>query len=112
MRIDLPQCNFKFCLYSFDGNCTNKNRYETCEYQLDKAEIERLKTDVFALQYKQAVFLEAANDLTANVVKEFVAKLKEHKCSYDLDNYHYFEAVDMDTIDDIAKEMVGENYDR
>lgn len=112
MRIDLPQCGFKYCRYSFDGNCTNKNRYETCEYQLDKAEIERLKTDIFALQYKITVFLEAANNLTANVVKEFVAKLKEHKCSYDLDNYHSFEAIDVDDIDDAVKEFLGEDYDR
>lgn len=32
MRIDLPQCNLKTCRYCFDGNCTNKVKYEICEY--------------------------------------------------------------------------------
>lgn len=34
MRIDLPQCNFEYCKYSFDGNCTSKNKYNKCEYNL------------------------------------------------------------------------------
>lgn len=48
----------------------------------------------------------------AVIIKEFVSKLKEHKCSYDLDNYHSFEAIDVDDIDDAVKEFLGEDYDR
>lgn len=38
MRIDLPLCNLKTCRYSFDGNCTDKIKYEECEYTLAKEE--------------------------------------------------------------------------
>ncbi len=38
MRIDLPLCNLKTCRYSFDGNCTDKIKYEQCEYTLAKEE--------------------------------------------------------------------------
>lgn len=43
--------------------------------------------------------------------KEIVKKLKEHLCSYDLPNYYSFEAVDEDTIDEVLKELVGDNDD-
>ena len=46
------------------------------------------------------------------IIKEFVTKLKEHKCSYDLDNYHWFEAIELDVIDEVAKEFLGEDYDK
>lgn len=93
MRIDLPQCNFKTCLYSFDGNCVNKNRYETCEYQLDKIHL-----------------LALVNKTRKQAILDFVEHLKENSCFYDLDNYHSFRAVDMETIDDIVKEVLGD-YD-
>ena len=32
MRIDLPSCSLKTCKYYFDGNCTDKNKYDVCEY--------------------------------------------------------------------------------
>lgn len=32
MRIDLPFCNLKTCKYCADGNCTDKNRYNGCDY--------------------------------------------------------------------------------
>ena len=32
MRVDLPFCNLITCRYQFDGNCMNKNKYDTCEY--------------------------------------------------------------------------------
>ena len=123
MRIDLPQCNFKTCIYSFDGNCTNKNRYETCEYQLDKAEIEKCHKEFEELNIieeqerkealenakrNSALFNSAMEYTRAEAIKEFADKLREYKCSYDLDNYHHFEAVDMDTIEDIIKEVLGE----
>ena len=38
MRIDLPLCNLKTCRYCFDGNCTDKIKYEQCEYTLTKEE--------------------------------------------------------------------------
>ena len=34
MRIDLPTCNLKTCRHWFDGNCTDRNAYNRCEYAL------------------------------------------------------------------------------
>ena len=39
MRIDLPLCNLKTCRYCFDGNCTDKIKYEQCNYTLAKEEL-------------------------------------------------------------------------
>lgn len=39
-------------------------------------------------------------------VLKFVEYLKEHSCSYDLDNYHSFSAIDIDYLDDLAKEFL------
>lgn len=108
MRIDLPQCNFKTCLYSFDGNCTNKNRYETCEYQLNMEEIERLNAYIAKCKSGEEYWVKCLIERPNEAIKAFAEKLKEHKCSYDLDNYHSFEAVDVDIIDDIVKEVLGE----
>ena len=33
MRIDLPCCGFHYCKYQFDGNCTDREKYQKCEYQ-------------------------------------------------------------------------------
>ena len=44
-------------------------------------------------------------------IKLFAEVLKEYKCSYDLDNYHSFDAVDIEVIDDLVKEMVGDKDD-
>ena len=41
-------------------------------------------------------------------LKELAEQLKEHACSYDLDNYHWFEAVDVEVIDDIANKLIKE----
>ena len=38
MRIDLPGCSFKNCKYCSDCNCTNQNKYETCDYRVLKDE--------------------------------------------------------------------------
>jgi hypothetical protein len=48
-------------------------------------------------------------EIKAEAYKEFAELLKEHKCSYDLDNYHSFDAVEVDVIDELLKEKVGEN---
>ena len=34
MRMDLPQCNFKNCRKSFDGNCTDRIEYDRCDFRL------------------------------------------------------------------------------
>lgn len=42
MRIDLPLCNLKTCRYCFDGNCSNKNKHDACEYAFLKSSKERI----------------------------------------------------------------------
>lgn len=32
MKIHLPRCGFKSCLYQSDGNCTKPIEYQRCEY--------------------------------------------------------------------------------
>lgn len=53
MRIDLPQCNFKKCMHCFDGNCVDKNRFDTCEYTYALAEICNAKDELKHSYLKQ-----------------------------------------------------------
>lgn len=39
-------------------------------------------------------------------VIKFANYLKEHSCSYDLDNYHSFDAIDIDDLDDLVEEFL------
>ena len=48
------------------------------------------------------------NHIKAEAYKEFVERLKEYKCSYDLPDYHSFVAVDVEDIDNLLKELVGD----
>lgn len=41
-------------------------------------------------------------------VMAFAKYLKEHKCSYNLDNYHSFDVIDIDYLDDLVEEFLGE----
>ena len=40
-------------------------------------------------------------------VIKFVEYLKQHSCAYDLDNYHSFDAIDIEDLDDLADEFLG-----
>lgn len=74
-----------------------------------KEEIERLLFNNEALK-RIKIFLQDSEreEIREEAIEEFAAKLKEHKCSYDLDNYHSFEAIDVDDIDEVVKEFLGE----
>ncbi len=84
MRIDLPQCNFKNCRYSFDGNCTNRDKYNYCDYRFAKI----------------------------NAIKEFAENIKA-KINVDLacgaDSAVYLEDTLPKDIDNIVKEMEGKS---
>lgn len=41
-----------------------------------------------------------------NGVIKFANYLKEHSCLYDLDNYHSFDAIDTDDLDDLVEEFL------
>lgn len=41
-----------------------------------------------------------------NGVIKFANYLKAHACSYDLDNYHSFDAIDIEYLDDLAEEFL------
>lgn len=41
-----------------------------------------------------------------NGVIKFANYLKEHSCSYDLDNYHSFDAINIDDLDDLVEEFL------
>ena len=54
-------------------------------------------------------FVKSQNQIKAEAYKEFAERLKENKCSYDLPDYHSFDAVDIEEIDNLLKELVGED---
>ena len=66
-----------------------------------KAEIESLNERERILIYHVAVERE-------NAIKEFAERLKQLSCFYDLDNYHSFEAIDVEDVDSLVKEMTEE----
>lgn len=41
-----------------------------------------------------------------NGVIKFANYLKTNSCSYDLDNYHSFEAIDIEDLDDLVEEFL------
>jgi hypothetical protein len=57
--------------------------------------------------------LDESKNIKANIkaeaYKEFAEILKEHQRSYDLDNYHSFEAVEINVIDEILREKAGDS---
>lgn len=57
-----------------------------------------------ALRYDREQYTKGYND----GIKEFVEYLKEHSCSYDLDNYHSFNAIDVDYLNDFVEEFLIE----
>ena len=42
-----------------------------------------------------------------NGVFDFAHYLKEHSCSYDLDNYHSFNAIDIEDLDDLVEDFLS-----
>lgn len=75
-----------------------------------EAENKRLKAQVHRLkQYDEerdiALHARLIATARAEAAKEFAEGLKEKACSYDLPNYHSFDAVTVEDIDDFAKGM-------
>lgn len=42
-----------------------------------------------------------------DAIIKFAEYLKKHSCFYDLDNYHSFEAVDVDNLDELVEEFLS-----
>ena len=42
-----------------------------------------------------------------NGVNKFANYLKKHSCLYDLDNYHSFNAIDIDELNDLVNEFLN-----
>ena len=52
MRADLLFCNLKTCRYCSDGNCTETNKYSTCDYTIAKEkQIPKKVTDIHVDEY-------------------------------------------------------------
>lgn len=99
---------FENMLKNFDGKVSD---FEAIASAIDlinrqKAEFERLRTDYGNMAQHALILIANAR---AEAVKEFAERLKEHMCEYDLDNYHWFRAIEEDALDDLVKEMVGES---
>lgn len=86
--------------------CTSKLAKDALDLiKRQQAEIEQWKEE--ANRY-QNLWCDAEKDISnarIEAQKDFAERLKEHMCSYDLPNYHYFKAVDEDTLDEVLKEM-------
>ena len=52
-----------------------------------------------------AEFGEFVAKIKSEAYKEFAERLKKKACAYDLDNYHSFDAVEIEWIDDLLEEM-------
>ena len=83
-------------------------RYHKEFEELNIIEEEERKEALERARKESALFKGMVDYAMAEAIKRFVVKLKKHACSYDLDNYHWFEAVELDVIDDVAKEFLGE----
>lgn len=46
MIINKTYCSFRYCRYHFDGNCTNKNEHDGCEFQYFKKFYEEMNDDI------------------------------------------------------------------
>ncbi len=83
MRIDLPQCNLKTCRYSFDGNCVDKSRFDTCEYTYALAEKDNAKDELRHSYLKQHDLkneydkLKAENSLARDIINNLDKSNKE-----------------------------------
>jgi len=76
MRIDLPCCNLKTCIYCQDHNCTNKQIYSTCNYAKSNRIIEEVSSFLYQHDitcpediYQRESVLEEASELTARLVE-------------------------------------------
>lgn len=106
----------KSCPRSYNGEmCRGDTPTEMILDALDlinrlEAENQRLRAQVRCLkQYDEerdiALHARLIATAKAEAAEEFAEGLKEKACSYDLPNYHSFDAVTVEDIDDFAKEM-------
>lgn len=72
------------------------NAVINCGIQVDKEELVR------ALKYDREQYNKGHRNGYQNGVRGFVEYLKKNSSEYDLENYHYFEAVDIEDLDDLA----------
>lgn len=79
---------------------------QTEEIKTLTAMVEAAEDYLRPLPFKNA-FDEHISKKKAEAIKEFAKRLKECKCSYDLPDYHSFDAVEIEDIDNLVKEMVG-----
>lgn len=75
MRIDLPFCNFQYCRYHFDGNCTKQSRYETCDFRETNEELEKKNEEIKTL----------ANETREKFAERLKVNLEYDYCSYSQD---------------------------
>lgn len=81
-------CDFFLSKYPRCKEAVAKNALDLIKRQ--QAEIEQWKEE--ANRY-QNLWCDAEKDISNAIIeaqKDFAERLKEHMCSYDLPNYHYF----------------------
>lgn len=122
MRIDLPGCSFKNCKYCSDCNCTNQNKYETCDYRVLKDEFvsgqlalqkEIEKLDALLVCKNKVIHgleksFENAYDGAIKEFAELVDKDIEEKLSDSIKEQNPHLYLIHKIVKDRLKEMVGE----
>ena len=69
------------------------------------AEIEKLKE---IIEYKD-ICIEACEDIKSEAYKEFAERLKEKKSVYNADDFYWIKYIPERAVDNLLKELVGEN---
>lgn len=89
---------------------TTRNYIHDNNLEYDLLSYNKIKTNDWLIKgiSKKQLEQEKIQAWKAEAYKEFAERLKEHKCSYDLPDYHSFVAVDVEDIDNLLKEMVGD----
>lgn len=129
MTVEKILTTLELCAKGLCEHCEYKNWKEMCKEELNvdiatliknqHTIIEQLyrviddkNQDIKRLEDDQAYLIDLrfkeASQVRIKTIKECVDKLKERSCFYDLDNYHSFRAVDVDDVDNVAKELIGD----
>ena len=122
---DNPPCTT--CKYDGDTITVDECMGELMKDALDlinrqRAEIERLQqnlkeahidikehqAEIEALKLINSTYVGETSEIRKITLQEFAVKVNEHMCAYDLDNYHWFRAIERDAFNDLVKEMVGD----
>ena len=102
-RDDLPRCKDALRRANEIGMALEKENQEL------RAEIERLQADLTRVCAERDARICTNNFIRAEAIKEFAERLKEKLVEENYDDCQFFKVVGESDIDNLVKEMVGED---